>query len=303
MRAYLDPPPPVRTSLGVELDASPSAFGELADASPALAAGDFVELRRRYAEDGYLLLRGLLARRDVDAARAEIVDSLAERGLLDPRYPREQRIARRGVAVSPFGVEDEERRFPAVRAMALGGALAAFHDRLLEAAARAFDFVWLRIMAPGQATPPHCDIVYMGRGSHELCTSWIPLSPVGPDDGPLMLLERSHAIARLREGYSRMDADRDGHRRRIRVKHGRIFRGGDYSRHPRRARAELGGRWLTSTFEPGDVVVFSPFLLHGSLDNASRAFRLSVDVRYQRASDPFDERWIGEHPIAHSRAE
>mgnify|MGYP000947955661 CR=1 FL=1 len=143
----------------------------------------------------------------------------------------------------------------------------------------------------------------MGRGSHELCTSWIPLSPVGANDGPLMLLERSHAISRLRDGYARMDVDRDGNRRRIRVKHGRVFRGGDYSRHPRRTRAELGGRWLTSTFEPGDVVVFSPFLLHGSLDNASQAFRLSVDVRYQRASDPFDERWIGERPIAHSRVE
>lgn len=303
MRASLAPPPPARTSLGVELDAAPSAFGELDDSSPVLARGGFDELRRRYADDGYVLLRGLLARRDVDAACAEIADSLAARGLLDPRFPSMQRIARRGASVSAFGVEDEDRRFPAVRTLSLSGALAAFHDRFLDAPARAFDFVWLRIMAPGQATPPHCDIVYMGRGSHDLCTSWIPLAPVALQDGPLMLLERSHAIGRLREGYARMDVDRDGNRRRVRLKHGRIFRGGDYSRHPRKVRAELGGRWLTSSFEPGDVVVFSPFLMHGSLDNGSAAFRLSVDVRYQRASDPFDERWIGEHPIAHSQVE
>ena len=91
--------------------------------------------------------------------------------------------------------------------------------------------------------------------------------------------------------------------RKLKFRHGRLFRGGDYSRNPRRVREEFGLRWLTAEFEPGDVVVFSPFTMHGSLDNRSPRFRISIDARYQRAADPIDERWIGERPIAHSRAE
>ena len=37
-------------------------------------------------------------------------------------------------------------------------------------------------------------------------------------------------------------------------------------------------------------------------DNTTRTIRLSSDTRYQLASEPVDERWIGEHPIAHGVA-
>jgi hypothetical protein len=40
-------------------------------------------------------------------------------------------------------------------------------------------------------------------------------------------------------------------------------------------------------------------LMHASLDNHSDAVRLSTDSRYQPADEPYDERWIGEHPIGH----
>ena len=44
------------------------------------------------------------------------------------------------------------------------------------------------------------------------------------------------------------------------------------------------------------------YTMHASTDNHSRAFRLSTDTRYQLASEPVDERWIGENPIAHGPA-
>jgi hypothetical protein len=288
------------TSMGVRLDTSAAAFGELEDATPLFAQGDFGALVRRYNDEGYLLLRGVLAQDEVALAADEIVVSLAERRLLDPDYPARERIAARGARVSKFGFEGEDRRFPRVRELALRGRMAAFFERFFGAPVRPFDYVWLRLMAPGQATAPHADIVYVGRGTHELATAWIPLTPVALDDGPLLLLERSHRIERLREGYARMDVDRDNNWRRIKFRHGRLFRGGDYSRHPRRVAEEFGRRWLTATFAPGDVLVLSPFLLHAALDNRSQRFRVSLDVRYQRASEPYDERWIGEHPIAHT---
>ena len=60
-----------------------------------------------------------------------------------------------------------------------------------------------------------------------------------------------------------------------------------------------GGQWQTSTFQAGDVLIFGMFTMHGSLNNVSNRFRLSTDTRYQLASEPVDERWMGEDPIAH----
>jgi len=64
----------------------------------------------------------------------------------------------------------------------------------------------------------------------------------------------------------------------------------------------VGGRWLTSQYRAGDLLVFSMYTVHASLDNHSDRIRLSSDTRYQLASEPIDERWIGEAPSAHGRA-
>src|SRR5436190_4563694 len=92
--------PATLTSLGVRLDIAPAAFGALRDSTPDFDHGRMDELRRRYADEGYLLLRGLLAAADVEAAAADVVDSLAARGLIDARFPRSQRIAARRARVS-----------------------------------------------------------------------------------------------------------------------------------------------------------------------------------------------------------
>ena len=65
---------------------------------------------------------------------------------------------------------------------------------------------------------------------------------------------------------------------------------------------KLGGRWLTTDYQLGDVLVFSMYTMHASLDNQTNQFRLSSDTRYQLASEPVDERWIGETPIGHGVA-
>ena len=52
----------------------------------------------------------------------------------------------------------------------------------------------------------------------------------------------------------------------------------------------------------GDLLTFTLGTVHASLDNHSDRIRLSSDSRYQRASEPADERWIGPSPLGHSRA-
>jgi hypothetical protein len=44
-------------------------------------------------------------------------------------------------------------------------------------------------------------------------------------------------------------------------------------------------------------------MIHASLDNRTTdRVRISTDTRYQLASEPIDERWIGENPIGHGMA-
>ena len=51
----------------------------------------------------------------------------------------------------------------------------------------------------------------------------------------------------------------------------------------------------------GDFLTFGMFVVHAAVDNRTEnRFRVSSDSRYQRASEPIDERWIGEDPPGHS---
>ena len=74
---------------------------------------------------------------------------------------------------------------------------------------------------------------------------------------------------------------------------------GRLSSNPVTLREKLGGRWLTADFKAGDLLTFGMATVHASLDNQSDRLRLSSDSRYQLASEPADERWIGANPIAH----
>jgi ectoine hydroxylase-related dioxygenase (phytanoyl-CoA dioxygenase family) len=178
-----------------------------------------------------------------------------------------------------------------------------FYERLLEGEPRHFDFTWVRVMAPGRATPPHCDIVYMGRGTTNLYTLWTPFGDVAWDIGGLMILENSHKIDRLREGYGKKDVDAWCVNKKEKYEGmgmgGNVGPRGFLSDNPARIRTRLGGRWLSTQFRMGDLLTFGMYMVHGSLDNASNRIRISTDSRYQLASEPVDERWIGEHPIGH----
>ena len=169
---------------------------------------------------------------------------------------------------------------------------------------RHYDFTWLRTVAPGRGTAPHMDIVFMGRGTTDLYTTWTPLGDIPLEQGGLMILEHSHQHERLNNGYGRKDVDK------YCVNHvgegytkmgggGNIAPGGWLSKNPVKLRQNLGGRWLTADFRASDMLVFSMFTVHTSLDNHSDRIRISSDTRYQLASEPVDERWVGEHPPAH----
>jgi len=286
------------TSCGKQLDTSPSAFGELA------CSIDYVDdgraLRQRMTEDGYLFFRGFFATELVLEARRQVLLLLAEEGVVDDQFPLLDAIAVRDTKIR---TKLDGRCIPGVRELLHEGRLPAFFDAFLEGESRALDYIWMRMKSPGMATAPHYDFVYMNRGTRNLYTSWVPLGDVPTRAGSLIILERSHLIDELKTDYATMDIDKDGNRTKIRFRHGQFFRGGKYSKNAPAVQRQFGRRWLTTDFRAGDVCLFTPFTMHGTLDNSSDTIRLSADTRFQLASEPIDERWVGDNPIGHSYAE
>ena len=296
-------PPRTLRSRGQVLEADATAFGELRRSDDS--AGDVTTLRQRLVEDGYLYLPGYLDRPTVAAGRQEILSRLRAEGALDPSTPWREGIANPEyrAAFKP----EVARNNPPVERVLYAGKLMEFYEALLGGPIRHFDFTWLRAVAPGFGITPHCDIVYMGRGTHRLLTAWIPFGDIPLEVGGLMLLEDSHRQQDRLKRYLTRDVDEycANQPRGAEVAAGQRqweFDGA-LSKNPVSLRQKLGGRWLTAPeFHMGDVLTFGMTTVHASLDNQSDRIRLSTDSRYQLAAEPANERWIGPNPVGHGLA-
>lgn len=288
---------------GHQLDLAPKHFGSLHDSSGDLA--NMAALRQRMAADGYLYLPALLDRDLVLEARKTITDRLAAEGALDPDYPSIDAVIRpdRKMAFRPDLTKKNE---PLLQLLyGEDGELMQFWKAFLGREVRHFDFTWLRAVTPGRGTPSHCDVVYMGRGTPNLYTTWTPLGDVDYAQGGLMVLEGSHRHERLRRTYGQMDVDSYCENREGIAGKDAWAKGtaGWLSKNPNQIRQSLGGRWLTGEYHAGDVMVFSVYTVHASLDNTTAdRIRFSSDSRYQPADEPVDERWIGDNPVGHGTA-
>jgi hypothetical protein len=283
-------------SAGLRLDTSEQCFGQLRSSIDVV--DDAIELRKRMEEDGYLFLPGYLDRAEVARARHAICEELMREGTIDPAYPVDLAIAREGA--STFRPDIANSCQP-LHALIYGQRMMDFYSFFLGGQARHYDFTWMRTVAPGKGSEPHCDIVFMGRGTPSVYTAWVPLGDIPLQTGGLIILENSHRDEELRRTYCSMDVDTSCENKdaQSQVNAGGYPGFGALSKDPIGLRQKMGGRWLTSEFQMGDLLTFPMFTVHASLDNQSKEIRLSSDSRYQLASEPIDERWIGEHPPGH----
>lgn len=240
-------------------------------------------LMQRLRQDGYLLIRRLRDPKRVLSARREVLESMNARGLLKSGSdvmdgiinPDAQQEATTGVRAN-----EAYRQLPAVQAMFADRAVPNLFDTLLGGPSGTFDFQWMRVARNGAESPIHSDIVFMGRGTHNLYTCWTPIGDVTLDMGPVVLCLGSEKIDALRNTYWASDVDRD-------------LIEGYFSKDPMEMVTRFGGRWATTEFHAGDVLIFGMHILHASLANLSDRYRISADMRYQLAAEPFDERWKG----------
>jgi hypothetical protein len=289
-------------SYGYALDMDDDKVGLLRDSADA--ADDMAELHARFERDGYLYMKGYLDRDEVLAARASLTDRLGDAGILDPAYPTIDGICKPG---SGYGFKPEfTNNNPAIQNLLYGERLAGFYRKFYGENVRHYDFTWLRAIGPGKGTNPHCDLPYMGRGTHRHMTCWVPYGEISFELGGLMVLEGSHKRLDLLESYVFRDVDafcENKPEQKKKADDGGWTFTGTLSHNPPTVRNKFGGRWLTTEFEPGDFVTFGMFLVHASLDNRSEnRLRISSDCRYQRASEPIDERWVGPNPPGHTTA-
>jgi phytanoyl-CoA hydroxylase len=190
----------------------PSEISSLRCSDPTLSLD---ELRRRYRDDGYLFLKGLLPRPDVLEAREAYFKLLSSTGVLQP-------------GTSPIeGVYDSAKDvalFPGIGSGAAGmnghpGEVAAEfvdlalrahgekwyaedfckHPHLLEFVARftgweehtiAFRRTLLRNNIPGtKAIGVHYDQIFLRYGEPTSVTAWVPMGDISLTGGGLIYLE------------------------------------------------------------------------------------------------------------------
>jgi len=295
------------TYLGKALADEPNAFGEFESSVDLM--DDALALRERMAAEGYLFLPGLLDSDRVKAARASLLEKLDAEGVLDRSRPRAEGVVKAGVELS-FRA-DLANGNEAIASLLYDGEMMEFWKFFLGGPALHFDFTWLRARTPAEhtVTHPHCDTVYMGRGTPNLYTAWTPLDDVPYDFGGLMILEGSCKREEQLGEYWKMDVDAyctNGPEREA-IESGTTLwqedkRYGHYSRDPFAVQQDMGGRWLGAEYRMGDLLIFGMHTLHAAADNRTNRIRLSTDSRYQLASEPADDRWIGANPPAHGPA-
>ena len=271
-------------------------FGALAEYNGSSEDGEL--LRGQLADDGYVLLRGVLNRDAVLAGREEVFRRLEEVGEL-------QAPAIDGIGTDqsrrsevPGGLHEFWRSVsegPALRQVTHGPELTAIMGSILGEPARAHDMLYLRPVPVGRSTRPHYDFPFFARRSRRIHTAWIPFGDTPLQDGPLMIIEGSNRFRDLIDPIREHDY---AHNYADEVIQKAAYEKPNETDIVSFAQAR-GARLLSTDFRAGDLLVFGGFTLHGSLDNRSPIgrVRLSCDVRYQPASDPCDdERYFGTNP-------
>ena len=302
-------------SRGYELDMQ--EFGPLVDSSGLLEQTPL--LHERLEEDGYLYLPGFFEGGAVLAARKVVTDRLMEEGFLDRSYPAIDGVVANVKIVNaksafrpPTGGEDIEvvktynaddltKQNRPLLDLLYTGKLIGFFEGFFASPVRHYNYTWFRAVSPGLGTPPHCDWVYMNRGTPRLLTTWLPVGDASLEVGGLMILEGSHKKSDRLRNYLSKDVDEYCVNRANaeKIESGEMLYewDGTLSRNPVSLREKLGGRWLTAEFKAGDILIFTMRTVHASLDNQSNQIRLSADTRYQPADEPVDERYVVENPL------
>lgn len=266
-----------------ELEMGGPHLAELRDSNDVL--GDYDALRQRMEDDGYLLIRNFHDREQVLRARTAILNKMNAMGKIERDTLLEDGYMADGSRSVFMGGTNED--LPELLDVLNGEHIMRFFSEFLQHDSMTYTYKWLRAVGKGDFTGAHYDIIYMGRGTDKVYTVWSPIGDVSYEMGGLAICVGSHRFEELKASYGSKDYDKDGV--------------GHYTNDPLAITEKFGGKWATTTYNAGDVLIFGMYNMHCSLENTTTQYRLSVDARYQSSGEPADERWIGKKPRAHGQ--
>ena len=232
--------------------------------------GDGPALAKRMRADGYLFLRGLLPPDAPRLLQRQIGAIAREAGWLRADAPVEDALADlNGFCVDPDptyltvlrrinGLED-------YHALKHHPALIGLFEQMLGGPILPHPRVLMRNIFPTQqdfTTKAHQDYPNV-QGTTEVYTAWIPLIDCPLETGPLQVAAGSHTgeiydfdIGAGAGGIEIVNAFED--------------------------------RWVSGDFALGDVLIFHSLTVHKGVPNRGNRLRMSMDVRYQLAGEPFN---------------
>lgn len=246
-------------------------------------------LRARGQADGYLFFKGLVDPDRVHQLRQDVLTVLKRFGLTRDGEPLNGRLDLEAVNAMPveslrldIGVTREIyaaiQQLPSVHAFSHDPKLLKLYQLLLDDEVFVHPRRVVRAFTPHPAnrpTPPHQDYPLF-QGNKMTWTCWLPIGDCPVERGPLAVLRGSH-----RQGYIPMRFGADS-----------TTNWSDWGAQL----CDYENDWVGGGLEAGDVLTFTCFTVHSATPNTTAdQVRLSLDVRYQRASDPIDQESLKPH--------
>ncbi len=228
--------------------------------------GDWKALRERIASDGYVFMRGLLDPAMIEAVGRTGLTHLQQAGWTasgqDPVTAQPQSPVRAIKMRDAFGDPGYGRILadPGFNQIPFTSPLADLMAQILGPMGFCYPRKLPRIVYPTTLVPHQPgNVVHKDyRSVQDMFTSWVPLGEVPRTLGGL--------------------AVRPGSQRSVRVRH--------------RPLDHLEPGWLTTDYEPGDVLVFHCLTTHAALPNRERGMRFSAEYRWQLADQPAPRRLV-----------
>ena len=233
-------------------------------------ASDPAALAERMRRDGYLFMPGLMPRAAIANVQRQVGAIVRAAGWLRRDQPIEAAEADpAGFCVDPqpayLEVLRRINRLEDYHALKHHPVLIGFLEGLLGGEILAHPRVLMRNIFPAReefTTKSHQDYPNV-QGTTEVYTAWMPLIDIPMEVGPLQVAPGTHG-GEIYDFHIGAGA------------------GGIEITEP------FAGRWVSGGFEQGDVLFFHSLTVHKGVPNRSTKLRMSMDVRYQLLSEPFN---------------
>ena len=228
------------------------------------------ELQAAYERDGYLFFRGVLDRVQVDRVAGALLEAMGDEGLVEPTAGGGQPARWSGRSLDEID-DDRFYEVPYYPDLLDTETTQRFLIHVFGEPVFTFRCLTVRYALPEDdrhISLPHQDHFFI-RHTAAFRTLWVPLRRIEPADGALAVAAGSHRAGLRRHEETDVLSY---------VLKGRRQRGVPM--------AEVPEPWHTTTYQPGDALIFDSHTMHWALPNESSSVRLSIDVRCQPASEP-----------------